>query len=123
VWLQEFYETTLRALEKARNDRLWFKTNLKLVGLWFKAREYGRMHKILKDLHRCGTGEWVNTQVSVDSFVTFVCLPAQATQAPAQVRHGGGPCISVSYVTIGARISLHKIPKHLHRCCEGGVRM
>jgi COP9 signalosome complex subunit 2 len=55
VGLQEFYETTLRALEKARNDRLWFKTNLKLVGLWFKAREYGRMHKILKDLHRCGT--------------------------------------------------------------------
>jgi hypothetical protein len=53
--VQEFYETTLRALEKARNDRLWFKTNLKLVGLWFKAREYGRMHKILKDLHRCGT--------------------------------------------------------------------
>lgn len=50
--LQEFYETTLRALERARNDRLWFKTNLKLVGLWFKAREYGRMHKILKDLHR-----------------------------------------------------------------------
>lgn len=50
--LQEFYETTLRALEKARNDRLWFKTNLKLVGLWFKAKEYGRMHKILKDLHR-----------------------------------------------------------------------
>lgn len=49
---QEFYETTLVALERARNDRLWFKTNLKLVGLWFKAREYGRMHKILKDLHR-----------------------------------------------------------------------
>jgi COP9 signalosome complex subunit 2 len=49
---QEFYETTLRALEKARNDRLWFKTQLKLVGLWFKMREYSRMHKILKELHR-----------------------------------------------------------------------
>eukprot|EP00879_Flechtneria_rotunda_P003357 GHRR01003585.1.p1 GENE.GHRR01003585.1~~GHRR01003585.1.p1 ORF type:complete len:436 (+),score=159.47 GHRR01003585.1:213-1520(+) len=50
--LQEFYETTLRALEKARNDRLWFKTQLKLVNLWFKAKEYNRMQKILKDLHR-----------------------------------------------------------------------
>lgn len=50
--LQEFYETTLRALEKARNDRLWFKTQLKLVGLWFKMKEYSRMHKILKELHR-----------------------------------------------------------------------
>lgn len=50
--LQEFYETTLRALEKARNDRLWFKTNLKLCNLWFKAKEYNRMHKILKDLHK-----------------------------------------------------------------------
>eukprot|EP00878_Enallax_costatus_P008522 GHUV01008910.1.p1 GENE.GHUV01008910.1~~GHUV01008910.1.p1 ORF type:complete len:373 (+),score=151.55 GHUV01008910.1:186-1304(+) len=50
--LQEFYETTLHALEKARNDRLWFKTNLKLCNLWFKAKEYSRMHKILKDLHK-----------------------------------------------------------------------
>lgn len=61
---QEFYETTLRALEKARNDRLWFKTQLKLVGLWFKMKEYSRMHRILKDLHRyvhgvCSVaGEW-----------------------------------------------------------------
>jgi len=50
--LQEFYETTLKALEKAKNDRLWFKTNLKLCNLWFKKQEYGRMAKILKDLHR-----------------------------------------------------------------------
>lgn len=49
---QEFYETTLAALERARNERLWFKAQLKLVGLWFKAREYGRMTRILKDLHK-----------------------------------------------------------------------
>ncbi|KAI8462524.1 MAG: PCI-domain-containing protein [Monoraphidium minutum] len=50
--LQQFYETTLRALEKARNDRLWFKTNLKLGGLWFRLKEYGRMSRVLKELHR-----------------------------------------------------------------------
>lgn len=50
--LQNFYETTLKALEKAKNDRLWFKTNLKLCNLWFKKQEFGRMTKILKELHR-----------------------------------------------------------------------
>uniref|UniRef100_A0A061QWV0 COP9 signalosome complex subunit 2 n=1 Tax=Tetraselmis sp. GSL018 TaxID=582737 RepID=A0A061QWV0_9CHLO len=50
--LQEFYETTLRALEEAKNERLWFKCNLKLCSLWFSLKEYGRMSKILRDLQR-----------------------------------------------------------------------
>jgi COP9 signalosome complex subunit 2 len=49
--LAEFYETTLRALE-GTNERLWFKTNLKLAKLWFDCREFTRMAKILRDLHR-----------------------------------------------------------------------
>ncbi len=50
--LQEFYEATLKALEKARNERLWFKTQLKLANLWFKKQEYGRMSKIIRELHK-----------------------------------------------------------------------
>ncbi|KAK2641044.1 hypothetical protein Ddye_022807 [Dipteronia dyeriana] len=50
--LQEFYQTTLRALEEAKNERLWFKTNLKLCKIWFDMGEYGRMSKILKELHK-----------------------------------------------------------------------
>ncbi|KAE9462055.1 hypothetical protein C3L33_06011, partial [Rhododendron williamsianum] len=50
--LQEFYQTTLKALEEAKNERLWFKTNLKLCKIWFDMGEYGRMSKILKELHR-----------------------------------------------------------------------
>mmetsp|Transcript_37145 Transcript_37145/g.116911 ORF Transcript_37145/g.116911 Transcript_37145/m.116911 type:complete len:438 (-) Transcript_37145:88-1401(-) len=50
--LQQFYETTLGALGEANNERLWFKTNLKLCKLWFDMKEYGRMSKILKDLHK-----------------------------------------------------------------------
>ncbi|OAY72989.1 COP9 signalosome complex subunit 2 [Ananas comosus] len=50
--LQEFYQTTLKALEEAKNERLWFKTNLKLCKIWFDMGEYGRMNKILKELHR-----------------------------------------------------------------------
>lgn len=50
--LQEFYEATLQALEKARNERLWFKTQLKLANLWFKKQEYGRMSRIIRELHK-----------------------------------------------------------------------
>ena len=48
--LQEFYETTLEALEQARNERLWFKATLKLCRLWFEARDFTRMARVLKDL-------------------------------------------------------------------------
>jgi hypothetical protein len=49
---QEFYETTLKALQEAKNDRLWFKTNLKLGKLWFDMQEYGRLQRIIRELHR-----------------------------------------------------------------------
>ena len=50
--LHEFYETTLYSLEEAKNDRLWFKTNLKLCKLWFSRKEFGRVAKILKELYK-----------------------------------------------------------------------
>ncbi|XP_022892481.1 COP9 signalosome complex subunit 2-like [Olea europaea var. sylvestris] len=50
--LKEFYRTTLKALEEAKNERLWFKTNLKLCKIWFYMGEYGQMNKILKELHK-----------------------------------------------------------------------
>ena len=50
--LQEFYETTLNSLGEAKNERLWFKTNLKLCKLWFTLKEFGRVSKILKELYR-----------------------------------------------------------------------
>nr|GFB19519.1 COP9 signalosome complex subunit 2 [Tanacetum cinerariifolium] len=33
--LQEFYQATLKALEEVKNERLWFKTNIKLCNIWF----------------------------------------------------------------------------------------
>ena len=50
--MQDFYGLTLDALREAKNDRLWFKTQLKLCGLWFKLKEYSRGAKILRELHR-----------------------------------------------------------------------
>ncbi|XP_038980712.1 COP9 signalosome complex subunit 2-like isoform X2 [Phoenix dactylifera] len=46
--LQEFYQTTLKALE----ERLWFKMNLKLCKIWFDMGEYGWMSMLLKELHK-----------------------------------------------------------------------
>ena len=51
-FLQEFYETTLRKLEETKNERLWFKTNLKLCKLVFDAKDFARMQVILKELHK-----------------------------------------------------------------------
>ena len=81
-FLEEFYSTTLQALEAIQNEvrrpapttgaahtgltsfpatapwprhpaqRLWFKTNLKLAKLWLDRGEYGRLSKILKPLHK-----------------------------------------------------------------------
>ena len=53
-FLKSFYELTLEALKQpnAHNERLWFKTNLKLCELWFTQREFGRMARTLKELHK-----------------------------------------------------------------------
>ena len=50
--MQDFYKLTLEALQEANNERLWFKTQLKLCGLWFRLEEFSRMQRILRELHR-----------------------------------------------------------------------
>lgn len=50
--LQEFYETTLAALQEARNERLWFKTNLKLANLYYENEEFSRLARLLKELSK-----------------------------------------------------------------------
>uniref|UniRef100_A0A1D1YX05 COP9 signalosome complex subunit 2 n=1 Tax=Anthurium amnicola TaxID=1678845 RepID=A0A1D1YX05_9ARAE len=51
AFMEEFYSTTLNALEEAKNERLWVKTNLKLAKLWLDRKEYNRLNKILRQLH------------------------------------------------------------------------
>ena len=50
--LQEFYETTLDALREAKNDRLWFRINNKMGKLYFDHEEFGKLEKVLKQLHQ-----------------------------------------------------------------------
>jgi len=56
--LQDFYETTLEALRDAKNERLWFKTMTKLGKLYFDRGEYGRLSRILKQLHSSYDARW-----------------------------------------------------------------
>ena len=60
--LQELYQTTLAALQLAQNERLWFKTNLKLGKVWYEHGEYGRLGRIIHELsnscrHEDGTDD------------------------------------------------------------------
>lgn len=50
-FMEKFYKITLESLVETKNERLWVKTNLKLAKLWLDRKEYGRLNKILKQLH------------------------------------------------------------------------
>jgi COP9 signalosome complex subunit 2 len=48
--LQRFYETTLETLKEGSNERLWFKTSVKLGNLLYEIRDFARLGKIIKEL-------------------------------------------------------------------------
>lgn len=48
--LQHFYETTLAALKNAKNERLWFKTNIKLGKVYLECGEFNKLTNIIKQL-------------------------------------------------------------------------
>eukprot|EP00013_Stygamoeba_regulata_P029529 CAMPEP_0177645646 /NCGR_PEP_ID=MMETSP0447-20121125/9358_1 /TAXON_ID=0 /ORGANISM="Stygamoeba regulata, Strain BSH-02190019" /LENGTH=505 /DNA_ID=CAMNT_0019148139 /DNA_START=1168 /DNA_END=2685 /DNA_ORIENTATION=+ len=50
--LQHFYKITLDVLEKANNDRLWIKTNLKLGNWHFHRGEYTKLARIVKSVRQ-----------------------------------------------------------------------
>lgn len=50
--LLQFYEMTLKSLEETQNERLWFKTNLKLCALYFTKKDFARLGKLVKELKK-----------------------------------------------------------------------
>jgi hypothetical protein len=82
--LLQFYETTLEALQEAKNDRLWFKTNLKLGKMFLDREEYGKLAKTLKELHKaCQTDE--GTSKHVDTILWAADTHPDTRVAPAMV--------------------------------------
>eukprot|EP01118_Nematostelium_gracile_P003471 TRINITY_DN14040_c0_g1_i1.p1 TRINITY_DN14040_c0_g1~~TRINITY_DN14040_c0_g1_i1.p1 ORF type:complete len:445 (-),score=164.00 TRINITY_DN14040_c0_g1_i1:39-1373(-) len=50
--IEELFSIVLFALKEQKNERVWFRTNLKLGKLLFDADEFAKLAKILKELHK-----------------------------------------------------------------------
>ncbi|KAK6353402.1 hypothetical protein TWF696_005368 [Orbilia brochopaga] len=50
--MEKFYALTLDSFQGSSNERLWLKTNIKLARLWLDRKEYQRLARIIKDLHK-----------------------------------------------------------------------
>jgi COP9 signalosome complex subunit 2 len=50
--LEQFYSHTLDSLQSSNNERLWLKTNIKLVRLLIDRKEYASVTKKLRELHK-----------------------------------------------------------------------
>ena len=73
AFMERFYGITLTALEEQQNERLWLKTNLKLAKLWLDRREYGRLNKILRLLHKACQNEEGEDDQSKGTHLLEVC--------------------------------------------------
>ncbi|KAM3557668.1 hypothetical protein ARSEF4850_004958 [Beauveria asiatica] len=56
--MEKFYSLTLQSFQSTNNERLWLKTNIKLVKLLLDRKEYATVSKKLRDLHKaCQRGD------------------------------------------------------------------
>ncbi|KAI9817680.1 MAG: hypothetical protein M1832_004574 [Thelocarpon impressellum] len=50
--MEQFYSQTLESFQSTNNERLWLKTNIKLSRLWLERKDYARLSKKVRELHR-----------------------------------------------------------------------
>jgi COP9 signalosome complex subunit 2 len=50
--MEKFYSLTLESFQSSNNERLWLKTNIKLARLWLERKDYTRLSKKLRELHK-----------------------------------------------------------------------
>lgn len=50
--LDDFFAITLEALAQTNNERLWFKTKLKLGKTYFVRKAYGKMQRVIRELDK-----------------------------------------------------------------------
>lgn len=75
---------------QAKNERLWFKTNLKLCKLYLDSKEYGRMTKILRELHKSCQKEVRDGDVLASCRTPESC-PQPARRRSCQAARPRGP--------------------------------
>jgi len=75
---EELFNVALAALKEQKNERVWFRTNLKLGKLLFDADEFNKLAKILKELHRsCENEEGEDDQKKGSQLVDIYALEIQ----------------------------------------------
>ena len=50
-WLQQIYERTLDSLKSAKNESLWFNTNVKLANIYLNNGQIGKLLSKIEELH------------------------------------------------------------------------
>eukprot|EP01132_Coremiostelium_polycephalum_P004662 gene4662-5824_t len=76
--VQQIYDLTLKSLLEAKNERVWFRTNLKLSKLLFEKQEYSRLAKILRELHKsCENEDGTDDQKKGSQLVDIYALEIQ----------------------------------------------
>lgn len=76
--IQQMYDITLKALVDAKNERVWFRTNLKFAKLLFEKEEYNRLAKILRELHKsCELEDGSDDQKKGSQLVDIYALEIQ----------------------------------------------
>lgn len=49
--IEDFYALTLNALKEAKNNRLWFKINLRLGKIYEEKQDYIKLQKVIRELY------------------------------------------------------------------------
>lgn len=76
--IQQVYDITLKSLLDAKNERVWFRTNLKFAKLLFEKEEYNRLAKILRELHKsCEHPDGTDDQKKGSQLVDIYALEIQ----------------------------------------------
>ncbi|EGG20028.1 proteasome component region PCI domain-containing protein [Cavenderia fasciculata] len=76
--VQQIYDLTLKTLLEAKNERVWFRTNLKLCKLLFEKEEYSRLAKILRELQKsCQNEDGSDDQKKGSQLVDIYALEIQ----------------------------------------------
>lgn len=76
------YELTLKALQLAHYDRLWFHTNLKLGKLYLELNDFPALLRVIEELHEaCRTEEGKDDQSKASLLLEVYCLEIQYCRA------------------------------------------
>ncbi|CAF3369213.1 unnamed protein product [Rotaria socialis] len=76
--IEDFYALTLDALKEAKNNRLWFKVNLRLGKLHEEQNGYTKLQKVIKELYKaCESSEGTDNQHQGTQLLEIYALEIQ----------------------------------------------